>query len=74
MSPERHKLDENATFVGIILGIALGALYAVLHSKRRGATRRQDLLQFGAGSAELEIKSSIREAKRRASARLAEEN
>lgn len=74
MSLKRLELDENATFVGIILGIALGALYTLLHSKRRGATRRQDLLQFGAGSAELEIKASIKEAKRKARTRLREEN
>jgi len=73
MSGKRPKLDENATFVGILLGMLLGALYALLHIKHRGSVRRKDILQFGAGSAEAEIEASLEEAKRAARARLTEE-
>jgi len=74
MSPKRPELDENATFVGILLGLTLGALYVLLRSKRRGAARRKDLTQFGAGTAQREIEASLVEAKRKARSRLAEEN
>ena len=70
MSMRHPKLDENATFAGILLGIIIGAFYALLHIKQRGAVRRKDLAQFGAGTAELEIAASIEEAKQQARARL----
>ena len=74
MSGKRPKLDENATFVGILLGMLLGALYALMRIKHRGSVRRKDILQFGAGSAEAEIEASLDEAKRAAKARLTEES
>jgi gas vesicle protein len=74
MSPKRPELDDNATFVGILLGIVLGALYALLHIKHRGSVRRKDLTRFGAGSVEAEIEASLEEAKRMAKSRLAEES
>ena len=70
MRPKRSDLDENATFVGILLGLLLGALYALLHIKRSGPTRRRDLTQFGTATAELEIEASISEAKAKAKSRL----
>ena len=74
MSPRRPELDDSATLAGILLGIPLGALYALLRIKHRGSVRRKDVLQFGAGSAEAEIEASLAEAKRLAKARLAEES
>ncbi len=66
------KLDENATFAGIVLGMILGAIYATLRVTKRGAVRRRDLTQFGAGTAELETKAAINDAKEQAKARLEE--
>lgn len=67
------KLDDNATFVGIALGLLLGALYALLHITKRGAVRRRDLTRFGAASAESESQAAITDAKRQAKARLEEQ-
>lgn len=66
------KLNDNATFAGIVLGMILGAIYASLHITKRGAVRRRDLTQFGAGSAEIETEAAINDAKRQARARLEE--
>ena len=70
MRSKRFDLDENATFAGILLGLLLGAVYAVLHIKQSGPARRQDLMQFGAATAELEMQASITEAKAKAKSRL----
>ncbi len=70
MKLSRPQLDDSATFIGILLGIVIGALYALLHIKQKGAVRRKDLTQFGAGSAEVEMDASLEEAKRMAKARL----
>ena len=67
------KLNENATFTGIVLGMVLGAVYALLHITKRGAVRRRDLTQFGAASAEMETAAAINDAKRQAKARLNEQ-
>ena len=67
------KLNENATFAGIVLGMILGACYTLLHITKRGAVRRRDLTQFGAGSAELEMKAAIDDAKEEARARQEEQ-
>ena len=72
MKLNRPQLDDSATFVGILLGIVIGVLYALLHIKQKGSVRRKDLTQFGAGSAELEMEASLDEAKRLAKARLNE--
>ncbi len=71
MNPPR--LNENATFAGIVLGTILGALYTLLHITKRGAVRRRDLTQFGAASAELESEAAINDAKQKAKARLEEQ-
>lgn len=70
MSRRRLELDDHTTFIGILLGLVAGALYAIMRISKRGAVRRKDLTQFGAGSTELEIDASISEAKRRAQERL----
>ena len=70
MRLKRFELDENAAFAGILLGILLGAIYALLHIKRSGRMLRQDLTRFGAASAELDMQASINEAKDQARARL----
>ena len=72
MSPKPPELDDGATFVGILLGIVIGALYALLHIKQKGAVRRKDLAQFGAGTAEVEMQASLKEAKQLAKSRLKE--
>lgn len=70
MRPKRFDLDDNAAFAGILIGILLGAIYAVLHIKRSGPARRRDLTRFGAATAELEMEASVSEAKALAKARL----
>lgn len=70
MKRKRPQLDDSATFVGILLGIAIGAIYALLRIKQKGAVRRKDLTRFGAGAAEVEMQASMEEAKRLAQARL----
>ena len=67
------KLNDNATCAGILLGMILGAIYALLHITKRGAVRRRDLTQFGAASAEIETETAINDAKQRAKARLDEQ-
>lgn len=67
------KLNENATFAGIVLGMIFGAIYTMLRITKRGAVRRRDLTQFGAGTAEIETKAAINDAKQQAKARLDEE-
>ena len=74
MKRKRPPLDDNAAFVGILLGIVIGALYALLHIKQKGAVRRKDLTQFGAGTAEVEMQANLEEAKRLAKARLNEKS
>jgi len=66
------ELDDRLTFIGILLGIFLGGLYALLHIKERGAVRRRDLSDFGAGSRELEMQARLDAAKARAKKRLDE--
>lgn len=74
MSRRRLDLDDGATFAGIVLGMAIGALYALFHIKRKGSVRRKDLTQFGAGTAEIEMEASLREAKQLAKARMDQQN
>lgn len=74
MSPKVPELDDSATFAGILLGIVIGALYALSRIKRRGAVRRRDLIQFGAGTAEVEMDESLKEAKELARSRLEAES
>lgn len=64
------KLNENATFAGIVLGMIFGAVFTLLRITKRGVVRRKDLTQFGAASAEIETKAAIKEAKEQAKARL----
>ncbi len=74
MKPTGPKLDDSAAFVGILIGLVIGALYALLRIKQKGAVRRKDLTQFGAGTAEVEMEGSLNEAKQRARARLEAKN
>ncbi len=69
MKRTRPKLDDGAVFVGILLGILLGAIYAQLRINRRGAVRRRDLLEFGGASGELEMEAALQAAKRKARSR-----
>ena len=71
-SNPRGWLDQGTTFFGIIIGLMVGALYAILHIKDRGETTRKNLTQFGAGSLEIGIDSSLDDAKRQAHQRLNE--
>lgn len=68
----RERLHERATFWGIIIGLLFGALYAIFNIKNRGATTRKNITQFGAGSLEIGIESSLDEAKHKANQRLKE--
>lgn len=71
-SNKHGRLDDGATAVGIVIGLIGGAIYALLHIKNRGETTRKNLTQFGAGSLELNIDSSLDDAKRQAHQRLNE--
>ena len=73
MKPRRTRLDENAAFAGILLGLVLGALYTLLRSKRTGVARRRDLTGLGAATAQAEMEAGIDQAKAEARARLDEE-
>lgn len=70
MSVKLPELDDSATFAGILLGLVIGALYALTHIKHTGAVRRKDLTQFGAGAAEVEMQARLAEAKQLARSRL----
>jgi len=70
MSVKLPELDDSAIFAGILIGIVVGALYALLRIKQPGAVRRKDLTQFGAGAAEVEMQASLAEAKQQARSRL----
>lgn len=70
MSRKKRTLDQGAALVGIMLGMAIGGGYALLHTKKSGAVRRKDLANFGAGSVELEIEASLNDAKDLAKKRL----
>lgn len=63
-------LDQNTTCLAILLGMILGALYAITHIGKSGAVRRRDLAQIGGGSLELEIEDSLSNAKSKARKRL----
>ncbi len=69
-SRNRSALDQNATCLAILLGMILGALYAITHIGKSGAVRRKDVAQIGGGSLELEIEASLRDAKAKAKQRL----
>ncbi len=69
-TPKRLGLDQNATCLAILLGMILGALYAITHIDKPGAVRRKDIAQIGGGSLELEIEASLDEAKAQARQRL----
>lgn len=70
MSHKKPTLDQGAVLVGMALGMAVGAVYALLHIKKSGAVRRRDLTNFGTGSVELEIEASLNDAKDQARKRL----
>lgn len=70
MTRRRPTLDENATCLGILLGLCFGACYWFMRSRRRGLVARKDLSQLGAGSAEIEMQSRLSAAKAQAEARL----
>lgn len=70
MSRKERTLDQGAVLVGILLGLAVGGGYAMLHIKKSGPVRRRDLANFGAGSVELEIEASLNDAKDLARKRL----
>lgn len=70
MSHKKRTLDQGAALVGIMLGMTIGGVYALLHTKKSGAVRRKDLTNFGAGTVELEIEASLNDAKDLAKKRL----
>ena len=62
-------LDQNTTCLAILLGMILGALYAITHIGKSGAVRRKDVTQIGGGSLDLEIEASLGDAKAKAKQR-----
>lgn len=73
-SRNRSALDQNTTCLAILLGMILGALYAITHIGKSGAVRRKDVAQIGGGSLELEIETSLHDAKAKARQRLNDDN
>ena len=69
---QNSKLDNTATTIGILIGLIVGAIYAILRIKNRGVTTRRNLSEFGAGSLEIGIDSSLKDAKHQAHQRLNE--
>jgi hypothetical protein len=69
---QRGRLDDTATTIGILIGLMVGAIYAILRIKNRGVTTRKNLTEFGAGSLEMDIDSSLNDAKHQAHQRLNE--
>ena len=74
MARKRKGLDQNTTFVGILLGMLLGMLYAITRISQSGALRRRDLVELGGASLELEMETSISDAKAAAMQRLSNED
>ncbi len=74
MARKRKGLDQNTTFVGILLGMLLGMLYAITRISKSGALRRRDLVELGGASLELEMETSISDAKAAAMQRLSNED
>lgn len=70
MANKSKRLDDNTTFLGILIGFLLGAIYTLLHIRHRGEVNRKNLTQFGAGSLEIDINSSLDSAKQEAQQRL----
>ena len=70
MASDKRALDKQGLSVGIFLGLLFGALYAITHLDKSGALRRKDLATFGGGTIELEIDTSITDAKDAAKRRL----
>ncbi|MCY4070892.1 MAG: hypothetical protein OXG60_06305 [Chloroflexi bacterium] len=73
-SRNNATLDQNATCLAILLGMILGALYAITHIGKSGAVRRKDVAQIGGGSLELEIEASLHDAKAKARGRLKDDS
>lgn len=59
----QERIDDAMAFVGIIIGICVGAIYALFRTKNRGDINRKNVTQFGAGTLEQDIQSSIDQAK-----------
>ena len=63
MASDKKGLHQGATVFGILLGVLIGALYAITHLDKSGSQRRKDLTTFGGGAIEREIDASISQAK-----------
>ena len=62
--------NDSSTITGILVGLLLGAIYALFHIPNDGKTFRKNLTQFGAGTIENDIDVSIGDAKQQAHRRL----
>ncbi len=68
-SNRRDRLDDGMTFIGILIGLAIGAIMMLLRVKNRGDVNRKNITQFGAGTLEQDISDSLTEAKQQAQKR-----
>lgn len=68
----RERFDDSMTFVGIMIGMMIGAVYMLFRLKNKGDINRKNLTQFGAGSLEQDILTSIDSAKTKAHQRMNE--
>lgn len=63
------RLDDGMTFFGILMGLIVGAVMTLLRVKNRGEVNRKNITQFGAGTIEQDISSSLADAKQQAQKR-----
>lgn len=69
MDQNKHTTD-SSMILGVLIGMFVGAVYAILHISADGRTFRKNLTHFGAGTMENDIDASIDDAKQRARQRL----
>ena len=70
MASDKGRLHQGATIFGMLLGLLVGALYAITRLDRSGSQRRKDLTSFGGAAIEREIDASVSQAKSVARRRL----
>jgi len=72
-TPKLSRLDEGMTFVGILIGMIIGAVAMLFRVKERGEVTRKNITQFGAGTIEQDISTSLEDAKQQAKQRASED-